>query len=75
MGFLCFAENFGPGPYTMVKIDPWILTVGASMINQEFSADVIHGDGKVFGGVSLYSGDPLVDFKLPLFYAVDCGNR
>ncbi|KAJ6706240.1 PROPROTEIN CONVERTASE SUBTILISIN/KEXIN [Salix purpurea] len=33
------------------------------------------GNGWVFNGVSLYSGDPLVDLKLPLVYAGDVGNR
>jgi len=71
----CSAGNSGPGQYTAVNIAPWILTVGASTIDREFPADVVLGDGRVFGGVSLYSGDPLVDFKLPLVYAADCGNR
>ncbi|XP_062154440.1 subtilisin-like protease SBT1.4 [Alnus glutinosa] len=71
----CSAGNSGPGQYTAVNIAPWILTVGASTIDREFPADVVLGDGRVFGGVSLYSGDPLVDLKLPLVYAADCGNR
>lgn len=71
----CSAGNSGPGSYTAVNIAPWILTVGASTIDREFPADVVLGDGRVFGGVSLYSGESLVDFKLPLVYAGDCGNR
>ncbi|XVF74304.1 hypothetical protein PTKIN_Ptkin13bG0099500 [Pterospermum kingtungense] len=71
----CSAGNSGPGPYTAVNIAPWILTVGASTIDREFPADVVLGDGRIFGGVSLYSGDPLVDIKLPLVYAGDVGNR
>ncbi|XP_023000019.1 subtilisin-like protease SBT1.4 [Cucurbita maxima] len=71
----CSAGNSGPGPYTAVNIAPWIITVGASTIDREFLADVILGDGRVFSGVSLYSGDPLGDSKLPLVYAGDCGNR
>ncbi|EOY27273.1 Subtilase family protein [Theobroma cacao] len=71
----CSAGNSGPGPYTAVNIAPWILTVGASTIDREFPADAILGDGRIFGGVSLYSGDPLVDIKLPLVYAGDSGNR
>ncbi|XP_052182885.1 subtilisin-like protease SBT1.4 [Diospyros lotus] len=71
----CSAGNSGPGPYTAVNIAPWILTVGASTIDREFPADVILGDGRVFGGVSLYSGDSLGDSKLPLVYASDCGSR
>ncbi|XP_022715292.1 subtilisin-like protease SBT1.4 [Durio zibethinus] len=71
----CSAGNSGPGPYTAVNIAPWILTVGASTIDREFPADTILGDGRIFSGVSLYSGDPLVDIKLPLVYAGDVGNR
>ncbi|XAR49881.1 Tripeptidyl-peptidase II [Bertholletia excelsa] len=71
----CSAGNSGPDPYTAVNIAPWILTVGASTIDREFPADIILGDGRVFGGVSLYSGDSLGDSKLPLVYAGDCGNR
>ncbi|KAJ1407079.1 Peptidase S8/S53 domain [Sesbania bispinosa] len=71
----CSAGNSGPGPYTAVNIAPWILTVGASTIDREFPADVVLGDGRVFGGVSLYYGDDLPDFTLPLVYAADCGSR
>jgi subtilisin family serine protease len=71
----CSAGNSGPGPFTAVNIAPWILTVGASTIDREFPADVVLGDERVFGGVSLYSGEGLVDYKLPLVYAEDCGNR
>ncbi|OIV90449.1 hypothetical protein TanjilG_01927 [Lupinus angustifolius] len=71
----CSAGNSGPGPYTAVNIAPWILTVGASTIDREFPADVVLGDGRVFSGVSLYSGKNLPDFKLPLVYASDVGNR
>lgn len=71
----CSAGNSGPNPYTAVNIAPWILTVGASTIDREFPADVTLGDGRVYGGVSLYSGDKLGDSKLPLIYAADCGDR
>lgn len=71
----CSAGNSGPDSYTATNIAPWILTVGASTVDREFPADVITGDGRVFGGVSLYSGDPPVDFKLPLIYAEDAGDR
>ncbi|GAV61438.1 Peptidase_S8 domain-containing protein/PA domain-containing protein/Inhibitor_I9 domain-containing protein [Cephalotus follicularis] len=71
----CSAGNSGPGPFTAVNIAPWILTVGASTIDREFQADAILGDGSIFGGVSLYSGDLLPDFKLPLVYAGDFGSR
>ncbi|KAJ8755963.1 hypothetical protein K2173_024508 [Erythroxylum novogranatense] len=71
----CSAGNSGPDPYTAVNIAPWIVTVGASTIDREFPADVLLGNGITFGGVSLYSGDPLPDIKLPLVYGGDCGSR
>lgn len=71
----CSAGNSGPGPYTATNIAPWILTVGASTVDREFPADVILGDGKVYGGVSLYYGNGLPDYKLPLVYAADAGSR
>ncbi|KAK4774101.1 hypothetical protein SAY87_029120 [Trapa incisa] len=71
----CSAGNSGPGPFTSVNIAPWILTVGASTINREFPANAVIGDERVFGGVSLYSGESLGDMKLPLVYAGDVGSR
>ncbi|KAG9137660.1 hypothetical protein Leryth_011400 [Lithospermum erythrorhizon] len=71
----CSAGNSGPGPYTAVNIAPWILTVGASTIDREFPADAVLGDGRVFGGVSLYSGEPIDDKQIPLVYAADCGGQ
>lgn len=71
----CSAGNSGPGPSTAVNIAPWILTVGASTIDRDFPATVVLGDGRVFRGVSLYYGESLPDFKLPLIYARDAGNR
>ncbi|KAL3824505.1 hypothetical protein ACJIZ3_020534 [Penstemon smallii] len=71
----CSAGNSGPGSHTAVNIAPWILTVGASTLDREFPADVILGDGRILGGVSLYSGDSLGKELLPLVYAADCGGR
>ncbi|XP_038681543.1 subtilisin-like protease SBT1.4 [Tripterygium wilfordii] len=71
----CAAGNSGPGPYTAVNTAPWILTVGASTIDREFPADAALGNGEILNGVSLYSGNPLPDFKLPLVYAGDCGSQ
>ncbi|OWM66562.1 hypothetical protein CDL15_Pgr013779 [Punica granatum] len=71
----CSAGNSGPGPFTSVNIAPWILTVGASTIDREFPANAVLGDGRIFGGVSLYAGEPLGDTKLPLVYAGDAGSR
>ncbi|KQK01623.1 subtilisin-like protease SBT1.4 [Brachypodium distachyon] len=68
------AGNSGPGEYTATNIAPWILTVGASTVDREFPADVLLGDGKVYGGVSLYAGEPLGSRKLPVVYAADCGS-
>ncbi|KAK1578153.1 hypothetical protein Q3G72_027961 [Acer saccharum] len=65
----------GPGPETSVNISPWIITVGASTIDREFPADAVLGDGSILGGVSLYSGESLPEYKLPLVYGGDCGSR
>ncbi|KAG0467587.1 hypothetical protein HPP92_019167 [Vanilla planifolia] len=72
----CSAGNSGPYAYTAVNIAPWIITVGASTIDREFPADVILGDGRVFKGVSLYSGeDNISATELSLVYAGSCGSR
>ncbi|KAK3159269.1 hypothetical protein QOZ80_2AG0148010 [Eleusine coracana subsp. coracana] len=72
----CSAGNSGPGEYTATNIAPWILTIGASTIDREFPADVVLGDGRVFGGVSLYAGEPLNSTQLlPVVYGGDCGSR
>ncbi|CAA7401238.1 unnamed protein product [Spirodela intermedia] len=71
----CSAGNSGPGAFTAVNIAPWILTVGASSIDRDFPADAVLGDGSIYTGVSLYSGDGLGDGQLPLVYAGDCGSR
>ncbi|KAK9281316.1 hypothetical protein L1049_004215 [Liquidambar formosana] len=71
----CSAGNSGPDPFTAVNIAPWILTVGASTIDREFPADVVLGDGRIFGGVSLYSGESLGESRFPIVYAGDCGSR
>ncbi|XP_077240945.1 subtilase family protein [Tasmannia lanceolata] len=70
----CSAGNSGPGPRTAVNIAPWILTVGASTIDREFPADVVLGDGSVYGGVSLYSGKALGSSNLPIVKGEDCGS-
>ena len=54
------AGNSGPGEYTATNIAPWILTVGASTVDREFPADVVLGDGSVYGGVSLYAEEPQI---------------
>uniref|UniRef100_A0A0D9VLT2 Subtilisin-like protease n=1 Tax=Leersia perrieri TaxID=77586 RepID=A0A0D9VLT2_9ORYZ len=69
------AGNSGPGEYTATNIAPWILTVGASTIDREFPADVVLGNGEVYSGVSLYSGEPLNSTQIPVVYGGDCGSR
>ncbi|KAL2340716.1 hypothetical protein Fmac_008656 [Flemingia macrophylla] len=71
----CSTRNSGLGPFTTVNIALWILTVGPSTINREFSADVVLRDGRVLKDLSLYYSDSLPDFKLPLVYAAGCGGR
>lgn len=72
----CSAGNSGPYSYSAVNIAPWIITVGASTLDREFPADVVLGDGKLYKGVSLYSGDDnITAVGLPLVYAGDSGSR
>nr|GMC89369.1 subtilisin-like protease SBT1.4 [Ipomoea batatas] len=70
----CSAGNSGPDPLTAVNVAPWILTVGASTIDRTFPADVVLGDGRIFTGMSFYSGKPLGDYKLPVVYGGDAGS-
>nr|XP_043623904.1 subtilisin-like protease SBT1.4 [Erigeron canadensis] len=71
----CSAGNSGPDAYTAVNIAPWIFTIGASTLDREFPADAILGDGRVYGGVSLYSGEGLEEKQYRLVYGADCGDR
>ncbi|KAI3956992.1 hypothetical protein MKW92_012158 [Papaver armeniacum] len=71
----CSAGNDGPYPRTAVNLAPWLLTVAASTLDREFPADVILGDGRVINGVSLYSGEPLPQGDIELFYAGDADNQ
>ncbi|KAB2611134.1 subtilisin-like protease [Pyrus ussuriensis x Pyrus communis] len=74
---LVFAStgNFVPNSFMAINIAPWILTVSVSTIDREFLVDVILGDNRVFGEVSLYSDEPLVNHQLPLIYNGDAGSR
>ncbi|KAI3919071.1 hypothetical protein MKW98_016624 [Papaver atlanticum] len=68
------AGNSGPSPLRVTNAAPWIFTVGASTIDREFPCDVILGDGRVFSGVSLYSGKPLEKSNTELVFAADIGS-
>ncbi|KAI3846267.1 hypothetical protein MKW92_026200 [Papaver armeniacum] len=68
------AGNSGPSPLSVTNAAPWIFTVGASTIDREFPCDVILGDGRVFSGVSLYSGKPLEKSNTELVFAADIGS-
>lgn len=41
---VCSAGNSGPAPGTVENVAPWILTVGASTINREFTSYVALGN-------------------------------
>nr|GMC77431.1 subtilisin-like protease SBT1.4 [Ipomoea batatas] len=68
------AGNSGPGPLTATNVAPWILTVGASTIDRTFPANVVLGDGRIFTGMSLYSGEPLGDYQIPVIYSGDANS-
>nr|GMD47462.1 subtilisin-like protease SBT1.4 [Ipomoea batatas] len=70
----CSAGNSGLDPFTAVNFAPWILTVGGSTIDRTFPTDLVLGDGRVFTGMSLYSGELLGDYQLPVDYGCDANN-
>ncbi|KAG4914183.1 hypothetical protein AAZX31_19G247300 [Glycine max] len=64
------AGNGGPGGLTVTNVAPWVTTVGAGTIDRDFPADVVLGNGKVIGGMSVYGGPGLTPGRLyPLVYA------
>ncbi|GAB4849991.1 hypothetical protein Ancab_029290 [Ancistrocladus abbreviatus] len=64
------AGNGGPGGLTVTNVAAWMTTVGAGTLDRDFPADVVLGNGKIFPGMSIYSGPGLVPGKLyPLVYA------
>lgn len=62
----CAAGNSGPAPSTAGNLAPWIMTVGASYTDRIFPTTVKLGNGQVFEGSSLYSGNNIG--QLPLVY-------
>ncbi|KAG2278128.1 hypothetical protein Bca52824_060683 [Brassica carinata] len=71
----CSAGNFGPSPFSVTNIAPWITTVGAGTIDRDFPALAILGNGKNYTGVSLFKGDDELPAKLlPFIYAGNASN-
>lgn len=69
----CSAGNSGPFPSTVSNAAPWIMTVGASYMDRSFPTKVKLGDGKIFQGASLYSGNGIK--QLPLVYNTSAGGK
>ncbi|KAL8495409.1 hypothetical protein ACS0TY_019520 [Phlomoides rotata] len=66
------AGNSGPGDSTVSNIAPWMITVAASYTDRGFPTKVQLGNGLVFPGESLYSGEPTK--QLPLVNAGSAGD-
>lgn len=62
------AGNEGPTAMSVTNLGPWLATVGAGTIDRSFPAEIVLGDGRRMSGVSLYSGKPLANTMLPLYY-------
>ncbi|XP_062210539.1 subtilisin-like protease SBT1.6 [Phragmites australis] len=62
------AGNEGPTAMSVTNLAPWLATVGAGTIDRSFPAEIVLGDGRRLPGVSLYSGKPLANSSLPLYY-------
>ncbi|XP_022990941.1 subtilisin-like protease SBT1.1 [Cucurbita maxima] len=69
----CSAGNSGPSSSTVSNIAPWIMTVAASYTDRTFPATVKLGNGQVFEGSSLYSGNSIG--QLPLVYNNTAGGE
>uniref|UniRef100_A0A0D9VRS7 Subtilisin-like protease n=1 Tax=Leersia perrieri TaxID=77586 RepID=A0A0D9VRS7_9ORYZ len=68
------AGNEGPTSMSVTNLAPWLATVGAGTIDRNFPAEIVLGDGRRMSGVSLYSGKPLTNTMLPLFYPGKSGG-
>ncbi|KAL6596289.1 hypothetical protein ACP70R_047653 [Stipagrostis hirtigluma subsp. patula] len=62
------AGNEGPTAMSVTNLAPWLATVGAGTIDRNFPSEIVLGDGRRLSGVSLYSGKPLANSSLPLYY-------
>ncbi|XP_023544740.1 subtilisin-like protease SBT1.1 [Cucurbita pepo subsp. pepo] len=69
----CSAGNSGPSSSTVSNIAPWIMTVAASYTDRTFPATVKLGNGQVFEGSSLYTGNNIG--QLPLVYNNTAGGQ
>ncbi|XP_042005610.1 subtilisin-like protease SBT5.6 [Salvia splendens] len=65
----CSAGNSGPDQSTITNVAPWVITVGASSIDREFSSPVMLGNGVVLVGQSITPFDEAGTY--PLVYAAD----
>ncbi|XVF79952.1 hypothetical protein PTKIN_Ptkin15bG0031500 [Pterospermum kingtungense] len=71
--FVAFsAGNSGPDKYTAVNTAPWIMTVAASTLDRSFPATVKLGNGQIFDGSSLYTGNAIK--QLPIVYGKTAGG-
>ncbi|MCI23162.1 subtilisin-like protease, partial [Trifolium medium] len=51
--------NYGPSPYTLTNVEPWVITVAASTTDRDFFSYVTLGNKKVLEGASFHgSGMP-----------------
>ncbi|KAL5577075.1 hypothetical protein UlMin_018774 [Ulmus minor] len=69
----CSAGNSGPSPGTLSNPAPWIITVGASSLDREFSSPVVLGNGVKIEGQSV-APSKLKKKMHPLVYAADVIN-
>ncbi|XP_050371390.1 subtilisin-like protease SBT5.4 [Argentina anserina] len=65
------AGNAGPDPGTVLHLSPWLLTVGASTIDREFTSYVTLGNKKQLKGASLSSKGLPSHMFYPLISAAD----
>ncbi|XP_023005316.1 subtilisin-like protease SBT5.3 [Cucurbita maxima] len=68
---VCSAGNFGPTPATVSNVSPWVLTVGASTIDRDFTNFVVLGNKKKLKGTSFSSKALAFNKFYPLINAVD----
>ncbi|KAI5417289.1 hypothetical protein KIW84_042048 [Lathyrus oleraceus] len=63
--------NSGPEPFSVVNVEPWILTVAASTIDRDFASYVILGNKKIYKGASLSELNLPPNKLYPLISGVD----